>query len=159
MSYNETILNASDNIGIIWGNVSTILKDEEKYLLNCAYFAYNKEWVKRENDLFEGASIKYTQQNHRIHEDSRYFTSCHDLCSILNIKQNEFASPFIFEKDNQTPRINIIGGDDLIVSHKTDMIINIASNAYEKGKEMDNTIDIPIPYIYICKCCWYATYY
>lgn len=149
MSYNETILNASDNIGIIWGNVSTILEDEEKYLLNCAYFAYNKEWVKRENDLFEGASIKYTQQNHRIHEDSRYFTSCHDLCSILNIKQNEFASPFIFEKDNQTTRINIIVGDDLIVSHKTDMIINIASNAYEKGKEMDNTIDIPIPYIYV----------
>lgn len=149
MSYNETILNASDNIGIIWGNVSTILEDDEKYLLNCAYFAYNKEWVKRENDLFEGASIKYTQLNHRIHEDSRYFTNCHDLCSILNIKQNEFASPFIFEKDNQITRINIIVGDDLIVSHKSDMIINIASNAYEKGKEMDQTIDIPIPYIYV----------
>ena len=44
---------------------------------------------------------------------------------------------------------NIIVGDDLIVSHKADMIINIASNAYEKGKEMDNTIDIPIPYIYV----------
>ena len=149
MSYNETILNASDNIGIIWGNVSTILEDDEKYLLNCAYFAYNKEWVKRENDLFEGASIKYTQQNHRIHEDSRYFTSCHDLCSILNIKQNEFASPFIFEKDDQTTRINIIVGDDLIVSHKADMIINIASNRWEKGKEMDDMIDIPIPYIYV----------
>ena len=149
MSYNEILLNASEDIGIIWGNVSTILEDDEKYLLNCAYFAYNKEWVKRENELFEGASIKYTQLNHRIHEDSRYFTSCHDLCSILNIKQNEFASPFIFEKDNQITRINIIVGDDLIVSQNADMIINIASNRWEQGKEMDHTIDLPIPYIYV----------
>lgn len=149
MSYNETLLNESENIGIIWGNVSTIQEDDGKYLLNCAYFAYNKEWVKRENDLFEGASIKYTQLNHRIHEDSRYFTSCPDLCSILNIKQSEFASPFIFEKDNQITRINIIVGDDLIISKNADLIVNIASNAYEKGKEMDDTIDIPIPYIYV----------
>ena len=149
MSYNEKLLNASENIGIIWGNVSTIQETDENYLLNCAYFAYNKEWVKRENDLFEGASIKYTQNNHRIYEDSRYFTSCYDICSLLNIKQSEFASPFIFNKDGVTTRMNIIVGDDLIVSQNADLIVNIASNPYEKNKEMDKEIDLSIPYIYV----------
>ena len=42
MSYNETILNASNNIGIIWGNVSTILENDEKYFNQLVNICYDK---------------------------------------------------------------------------------------------------------------------
>ena len=81
-SFNERILNLSDDIGIIFGNIyyeqiGKIVKgrDGRKARYNAAMFAYNRKWVKHVNNALDGIHIKHLNPDYRVFDDSRYFLS------------------------------------------------------------------------------------
>ena len=152
MSYNEVLLEASDGIGIVWGNVSTldnvVGRDGRPSRLNTAFFAYNKQWVKRENNLFEGEYVKCLNPDYRIFDDSRYFLSGLEIAKKLNIEDKEMTSPFILKKDGKTYKIGLQVCEDVwsgdyqfnpteqYVNHQCDFIINISSSPWTLNKEL-----------------------
>lgn len=151
LSANQKIKEASDEIGIIWGNVSTFDgikgRDGRKARCNTAYFAYNKEWVQRENQLLPGQYIKCLNPDYRIFEDSRYFLSALEYAKKNHLKEEEMTSPFLFKGKRLGLEVceDLWSGDyqfdptSEYKKNKCDMIINISSSPWtlnkEKGRE------------------------
>lgn len=174
IAYNETIKKASKDIGIIWGNVSAIEnihgRDGRQVRCNCAFFAYNQNWVKRENQLFEGKYVKCLNPDYRIFDDSRYFLSALELSKRMNLSDEDLTAPFLFEKENRTYRIGLEICEDLwskdyqfnptsqYVKQNCDMIVNISSSPWTRNKEKGREKQIKhhvqnesrfIPFIYV----------
>lgn len=123
-SYNETIQKASDGIGIIWGNVTQI----DSSLCNCAFFAYNQNWVEKENHVLDGIQIKHRNTDSHIYDESRYFDSLQKLTNYSNAH-----SPFIF--NNQ--RIGCILGENVHQEDigDCDLLIHLTSSYWTQHKE------------------------
>ncbi|MGN1344516.1 MAG: NAD(+) synthase, partial [Traorella sp.] len=172
IEYNEIIKNASEGIGIIWGNVSTLKevcgRDGRNVRCNTAFFAYNKQWVEKENHLFTGRHIKCLNPDYRIFDDSRYFLSALEIAKKLNIDEKQMTSPFIFEKNNQTYRIGLEVCEDLwsgdyqfdptrqYIDNNCDFIVNISSSPWTRNKEIGRNKQILkhaskrfIPFVYV----------
>lgn len=145
--YNEKIKDLSKEVGIIWGNVY----QDEKYLYNAAYFAFDGEWVKHENEFDDGFYVKHLLPNYGIFDDARFFKSGY----------GEF-SPFIF-KDK---KISIQICEDLweegyelsptenMLMQEPDLIVNISSSPWTENKEYQRDAQIEhqyldIPFIYV----------
>jgi NAD+ synthase (glutamine-hydrolysing) len=145
-SYNEKIVALSDDIIVIWGNVNSNLEDYLKgndgrqALFNCAFIAYNKEYLKREN----GSTLPYVKNllpNYRVFDDSRYFVSGHEFSVDL------MFSPFIISLNNQNIRIALEVCEDLWSEHydvnptalwgkkHIDLLVNISSSPWTINKE------------------------
>lgn len=152
LEINEILKEASDGIGIIWGNLGRFEnirgRDGRIARCNCAFFAYDKQWVKKENNLYEGIYVKYLNPDYRVFDDSRYFYSALELANRLNQKENFMTSPFIFEKDGKVTRIGLEICEDLwsgdynfdptseYIKQESDLIINLSSSPWTKNKEL-----------------------
>ena len=172
LSYNEVLKKASEGIGIIWGNVSTFKdilgRDGRHVRCNTAYFAYNNNWVKKENDLFDGRYIKCLNPDYRIFDDSRYFLSALELSKRMKLDDVDFTSPFLFEKDDHTYRIGLEICEDLwsqdyqfdptsqYLNQNVDFIVNISSSPWTRNKEKGREKQILryaqhdfVPFVYV----------
>ena len=172
LSYNEVLKKASEGIGIIWGNVATFKdilgRDGRHVRCNTAYFAYNNNWVKKENNLFDGRYIKCLNPDYRIFDDSRYFLSALELSKRMKLEDVDFTSPFLFEKDDHTYRIGIEICEDLwsqdyqfdptsqYLNQNVDFIINISSSPWTRNKEKGREKQILryaqhdfVPFVYV----------
>lgn len=172
LSYNEVLKKASEGIGIIWGNVSTFKdilgRDGRHVRCNTAYFAYNNNWVKKENNLFDGRYIKCLNPDYRIFDDSRYFLSALELSKRMKLDDVDFTSPFLFEKDDHTYRIGLEICEDLwsqdyqfdptsqYLNQNVDFIVNISSSPWTRNKEKGREKQILryaqhdfVPFVYV----------
>ena len=172
LSYNEVLKKASEGIGIIWGNVATFKdilgRDGRHVRCNTAYFAYNNNWVKKENNLFDGRYIKCLNPDYRIFDDSRYFLSALELSKRMKLDDVDFTSPFLFEKDDHTYRIGLEICEDLwsqdyqldptsqYLNQNVDFIVNISSSPWTRNKEKGREKQILryaqhdfVPFVYV----------
>lgn len=172
LSYNEVLKKASEGIGIIWGNVATFKdilgRDGRHVRCNTAYFAYNNNWVKKENNLFDGRYIKCLNPDYRIFDDSRYFLSALELSKRMKLEDVDFTSPFLFEKDDHTYRIGLEVCEDLwsqdyqfdptsqYLNQNVDFIVNISSSPWTRNKEKGREKQILryaqhdfVPFVYV----------
>lgn len=172
LSYNEVLKKASERIGIIWGNVATFKdilgRDGRHVRCNTAYFAYNNNWVKKENNLFDGRYIKCLNPDYRIFDDSRYFLSALELSKRMKLEDVDFTSPFLFEKDDHTYRIGLEVCEDLwsqdyqfdptsqYLNQNVDFIVNISSSPWTRNKEKGREKQILryaqhdfVPFVYV----------
>lgn len=172
LSYNEVLKKASEGIGIIWGNVATFKdilgRDGRHVRCNTAYFAYNNNWIKKENNLFDGRYIKCLNPDYRIFDDSRYFLSALELSKRMKLEDIDFTSPFLFEKDDHTYRIGLEICEDLwsqdyqfdptsqYLNQNVDFIVNISSSPWTRNKEKGREKQILryaqhdfVPFVYV----------
>lgn len=172
LSYNEVLKKASEGIGIIWGNVATFKdilgRDGRHVRCNTAYFAYNNNWLKKENNLFDGRYIKCLNPDYRIFDDSRYFLSALELSKRMKLEDVDFTSPFLFEKDDHTYRIGLEICEDLwsqdyqfdptsqYLNQNVDFIVNISSSPWTRNKEKGREKQILryaqhdfVPFVYV----------
>ena len=172
LSYNEVLKKASEGIGIIWGNVATFKdilgRDGRHVRCNTAYFAYNNNWVKKENNLFDGRYIKCLNPDYRIFDDSRYFLSALELSKRMKVEEVDVTSPFLFEKDDHTYRIGLEVCEDLwsqdyqfdptsqYLNQNVDFIVNISSSPWTRNKEKGREKQILryaqhdfVPFVYV----------
>ena len=180
-SYNEKIKQLSQNIGIVFGNLYydnieniAIGRDGRKARFNTVLFAYNKQWVKREDNIMCGIHIKHLNPDYRIFDDSRYFLSGLEVSQRLKKTDNHILSPFVFEKDGVIKKIGLqvcedlwsndygIDATEFYANQNTDFIINVSSSPYTLNKELarDKRIlqhanhikEKMIPIIYVNAC-------
>lgn len=152
IEYNEVIKEASEGIGIIWGNIGNFEnikgRDGRKCRCNCAYFAYDKKWVEKENGKYPGLYVKYLNPDYRMFDDSRYFYSALELSRKLKEDENFLTSCFIFEKDGKKMRIGLEVCEDLwsgdynfdptqhYLNQKAELIVNISCSPWTLHKEI-----------------------
>lgn len=153
-SFNEKIKNLSVDIGIIWGNVSIDRidgisrgRDGRPALFNTAFFAYNKQFVKRESGRYDGIYVKHLNPDYRVFDDSRFFLSGLEIMRANNDLHSEMLKPFIFSIHGQTTRISLEICEDLwdddypfkatdeILKGNPDLLINISSSPWTLDKE------------------------
>ncbi|MEA5017163.1 MAG: NAD(+) synthase [Erysipelotrichaceae bacterium] len=177
IDYNDRILELSDNIGIIYGNlvyqeIANVKKGRDGRPLksNGAYFCYQRKWVKKTNDELPGLYIKHLNPDYRIFDDSRYFTSGIDLCLKKDLPINSLIAPFIFNINKAEYRIGIEICEDMwsedypldvtknYLEQGVDMIINISCSPWTIGKETSRDKNIVmhvnnnehfVPFIYV----------
>ncbi|MEI7668096.1 MAG: nitrilase-related carbon-nitrogen hydrolase, partial [Erysipelotrichaceae bacterium] len=176
---NLTIMQWSIDIGIIWGNIysdKTIKNNRDGRFnrFNAAYFAYQGQWVKKENHSYEGVYFKHCLPDYRFFDDSRYFKSGVDLALEKQVTRDTYISPFIFEKNQIKYRIGLEICEDLwskdyvvnptaIYSHlDVDFIVNISSSPWTMNKEIsrqkriqehvDALQNLMVPLIYVNAC-------
>lgn len=150
---NDVVKSWSTDIGIIWGNISHIKnskrnRDGRFNRYNTAFFAYQGEWVTKENDLNNGHYYKHCLPDYRFFDDSRYFKSGYEHALENNILLTDTINPFIFTKNNCTTRIGIeicedlwssdynVDPTDIYVKHHVDFIVNISSSPWTLNKEL-----------------------
>lgn len=180
-AYNDKIKALSDGIGIVFGNLyyDTILevqkgRDGRKTRYNAVLFAYNGEWVKKENNLLDGIHIKHLNPDYRIFDDSRYFLSGIELSQAIYDSKEDLISPFLFTKNDKTYRIGLETCEDMWSSdysvdvtaiyamQHVDFILNVSSSPYTLNKEIsrdkrmkEHAHDLKekmIPFIYVNVC-------
>lgn len=176
---NDLIKSWSKDIGIIWGNISHFdelkgNRDGRYNRYNTAFFAYQGEWVKKENNHLNGHYFKHCLPDYRFFDDSRYFKSGMDYALENHIELKDTINPFIFEKDHQITRIGLEVCEDLwskdynvnptaiYVDHKVDFIINISSSPWTLNKELSREKRIKehvqihgdkmVPLVYVNAC-------
>lgn len=180
-SFNEKIKDLSDGIGIIFGNLYfdelngiKYANDGSKCRFNTALFAYDKNWVKKENEINDGIYLKHFNCDARINSQSRYFLSGYEVSSREFNDPSKLISPFIFNKDGNTYRIGLEVNDDLWNENyplniseiykdmNCDFIVNISSNPWTIDKEEVNDVTVKalnitlnkqsLPVVYV-NCC------
>lgn len=153
-SFNDKIKALSNGIGIIWGNLlyrplDNISKgrDGRPVRFNAAFFAFNNEYVKRENGKHDGVYIKHLNPDYRMFDDSRYFLSGLEIMTNNKSRLSDLLSPFIFEKDEKKYRINLEVCEDLweddypfkatqeLLKHNPDLLVNVSSSPWTLNKE------------------------
>ncbi len=154
-SFNQRIINLSDNIGIIWGNIhidpiDEVIKgrDGRNVRFNAAFFAYNKTLVKRENGKHPGIYIKHLNPDYRMFDDSRYFLSGLELMSANKTLHSQMLAPFVFNRNGVDHRISLQVCEDLwdddyaykvtqeVMKYKPDLLVNISSSPWTLNKEV-----------------------
>ncbi len=179
LNANEVIKSWSTQIGIIWGNIShqegsKPNRDGRFSRFNTAFFAFQGEWVKKENNYLNGHYFKHCLPDYRFFDDSRYFKSGYDFALEHNVSLNDTINPFIFEKDNKVVRIGLEVCEDLwskdyhvdpsaiYINHGVDFIVNISSSPWTINKELSREKrilehvnahkDKMVPFIYVNAC-------
>ena len=142
------------NIGIIWGNIylgniDGINKgrDGRPARYNAAFFAYNKEYVNREDGEYPGLYIKHLNPDYRVFDDSRYFLSGLELMRSNDELLSSMLKPFIFTRNSHKYKISLEVCEDLwdddytfkvtstISSQNPDLLVNISSSPWTLNKE------------------------
>ncbi len=154
-SFNEKIKNLSEGIAIVYGNLyygqllnSKVGRDGRISRFNCAFFAYNKQWVKKQNGLLDGIHIKHLNPDYRIFDDSRYFLSAIEVAIANDMEKHELISPFIWQLNGEICSIGLEVCEDLwsndysvnvseqYVLQDVSFIINVSSSPYTINKEL-----------------------
>ncbi|MDH6366330.1 MULTISPECIES: NAD(+) synthase [unclassified Breznakia] len=154
-SFNERILALSDTIGIIYGNLyhgalEGIEKGRDGRILhcNCAFFAHNQRWVKKENGIMDGMHIKHLNPDYRIFDDSRFYLSGMEVSNYLYKKMDALISPFLFTTKDKTYRIGLEVCEDIwsydysvdptkiLANQDVDFIVNVSASPYTRNKEI-----------------------
>lgn len=149
-SMNQKILEQSEDIIIVWGNIGLSIHDESIKghdgrfgRFNAAYMAYQKQYVLRENGD-STPQVKTLLPNYRIFDDARYFLSSLDLKHKYSLN---FFSPFIVTIKDETYRIGLEVCEDLWsndydvnptlnwVNAGVDLIINVSASPWTLNKE------------------------
>jgi len=176
---NQTIKQWSKDIGIIWGNIysdKTIRNNRDGRFnrFNAAFFAYQGQWVKKENFGYEGVYFKHCLPDYRFFDDSRYFKSGVDLALEKQVTRDTYISPFIFEKDQVKYKIGleicedlwskdyVVNPTEVYARHNVDYIVNISSSPWTLNKEISRHKRIQehveslksqmVPIIYVNAC-------
>ena len=177
INYNDKILELSEDIGIIYGNlvyhaIANVDKGRDGRPLksNGAYFCYNKQWVKKTNDELPGIYIKHLNPDYRIFDDSRYFTSGIDLCLKKDQPIDSLIAPFIFNINKAKYKLGIEICEDMwsedypldvtkkYLDQDVDLIVNISCSPWAIGKETSRDKNIVmhvknserfVPFIYV----------
>ncbi len=153
LNANNIIKSWSQDIGIIWGNVShndasKRNRDGRFNRYNTAFFAYQGQWVKKENQLNNGHYYKHCLPDYRFFDDSRYFKSGYEDAQENKRSLRDTINPFIFTKDSVTYRIGLEVCEDLwskdynvdpteiYINHGVDFIVNISSSPWTLNKEI-----------------------
>ena len=136
LAYNEDIVDCSEDIGIVWGN----LFEEDGRIYDAGYYAYQKE-------------VKYVQpkqclQQHGIFNDGRYLTTQASNCA------------FVYSKDDKQYIIGVVIGDDLysdVVMERMiacDVIIHLECKPWtiENEHQKDERIKTFVQTIYSVNC-------
>ena len=152
LACNEVIKSWSDDIGIIWGNIShdeaaKANRDGRFNRMNSACFAYQKQWVEKTNGSIPGLYHKHCLPDYRFFDDSRIFKSGVDVSLENNLAVDHGIEPFIFTYKNETLRIGLEVCEDLwskdytidptaiYIQKGVDFIINISSSPWTLNKE------------------------
>lgn len=149
-SMNQKILEQSEDIIIVWGNIGLSIHGEPITghdgrfgRFNAAYMAYQKQYVLRENGD-NIPQVKTLLPNYRIFDDARYFLSSLDLKQKHSL---DFFSPFIVTIKDETYRIGLEVCEDLWsqdygvnptlswVNAGVDLIINVSASPWTLNKE------------------------
>ncbi len=159
-SYNEKVLELSQGIGIVFGNVgreylspSHSGKDGRRDRYNMAFFAMDGKWVTRSGDAVPGKYIKALQPNYRMFDDDRYFTSAledHGYHQDLDF-ESAYCAPFVFEIDGESYSMGLEICEDLwsgdysydqtahYVKSGCDFIVNISASPWTSFKDEGRT--------------------
>lgn len=152
LACNEVIKSWSDDIGIIWGNIShdeaaKANRDGRFNRMNSACFAYQKQWVEKTNGSIPGLYHKHCLPDYRFFDDSRIFKSGVDVSLENNLAVDHGIEPFLFTYKNETLRIGLEVCEDLwskdytidpttiYIQKGVDFIINISSSPWTLNKE------------------------
>ena len=154
-SFNDKILALSDDIAIIWGNIYlgqidgvTKGRDGRPVRFNAAFFAYNQQFVQREDREYPGLYIKHLNPDYRVFDDSRYFFSGLELMRAQNETSSSMLKPFIFTRHGTSHKICLEVCEDLwdddyafkatrmITAQNPDLLINISSSPWTLNKEI-----------------------
>lgn len=150
LSYGEDIINASEDICIIFGNIAVDWNKKNtdgrvrKY--NALYVAYNKSLIKPQNSPYPFV-IKTLFPNYREFDDSRYFFSLQNLANEVNTSLEKLISPINININGQNLSLGCILCEDgwsddyafapidiLCQNYNLDMLINISASPYTFGK-------------------------
>lgn len=152
LAANEQIKAWSTGIAVVWGNIAAHPlghrnRDGRFGRLNGAYFAYNQQWVKRENGVLDGLYVKHALPDYRFFDDSRFYKSGIDLSFDLGLDELALVSPFLIEWEGRTWRIGLEVCEDLwsgdypvdptacYAEQGVDFIVNISASPWTLGKE------------------------
>lgn len=152
LACNETIKSWSDDIGIIWGNIShdeqtKTNRDGRFNRMNSAFFAYQMQWVEKENGLNPGLYHKHCLPDYRFFDDSRIFKSGVDVSIENNQTMDHGIEPFIFLYKEERVCIGLEVCEDLwskdyhidptavYIQKGVDFIVNISSSPWTLNKE------------------------
>lgn len=152
---NQLIKSWSDGIGIIWGNIvvdefgqAKINRDGRPIRCNAALFAYNGEYVGRENKFKDGIYVKHCMPDYRFFDDSRYFMSGVEIAGLNQWDIRQFINPFLFEKNGKVFKIGLEVCEDLwskdysidptalYIQQGVDFIVNISASPWTLRKEL-----------------------
>lgn len=153
---NDRIRSWSTGIGVIWGNLDHRTdgknnRDGRFNRTNTAFFAFDGQWVPKENGDSDGRYLKHCLPDYRFFDDSRYFKSGVDLALQTGLDPEALIEPFIFTKGKETVKIGLEVCEDLwssdylvdptavYVRKGVDFIINISTSPWTLGKEASRT--------------------
>lgn len=146
-SFNDKIRLLSEGIGIIWGNLKygfkdLVGRDGRKVRFNACFFAFDKEYVQRENvSDFSGYYIKHLNPDYRFFNDSRYFLSGLEL-ELRHEDISSLRQPFIFKghkigleicEDMWSSNYSVDISQEYL-NDDIDLIVNISASPYTKNK-------------------------
>lgn len=171
-SYNEKIKNASQDIGVIWGNIyydefheQVRGRDGRKLRLNSAFFAYNGNYVTREG-AYDAMYVKCLNPDYRVFDESRYFMSAIELQSY-GMQIEDDLQPFTFKGYRIGLEIceDLWSGDYAVdvtkayVKQNCDYIVNISASLWTRNKELgrkkrikEHAKEMKLPYIVYVNC-------
>lgn len=171
-TFNEKIKALSQDIAIIWGNIYlghldgvTKGRDGRPVRFNAAFFAFNGEWVRREDDEYPGLYIKHLNPDYRMFDDSRYFFSGLELMRSHDEVLSSMLKPFLLTIHSHTYKVSLEVCEDLwdddyafkvtrvISAQQPDLLINISSSPWtlnkEKARERHLSKKAIVPIIYV----------
>ncbi len=169
MDYNQDVLEASQGIAVIWGNVfvDKNKKGEDgrirKY--NAVYLAQNGEWLS--NGAFEGHTFKTLMPKYREFDDERHFYSMLRLANEMGKPLNEFLKPFKVTVRGEEINIGAILCEDMwsddyadnptkiLAENGADVIVNLSCSpwTWRKNNKRHRVIKsllekVSVPFLY-----------
>ncbi len=148
MEANKTILDASEGIVVVWGNifVDPLKKGEDgrerKY--NAVFIAQNKKWIG--NGVFEGRTYKALMPKYREFDDERHFYSLVKEADEKGITIDEALQPFEVEVDGNKIKLGLMLCEDMwsddyninpgkiLVQNGAEILINLSCSPWTYRK-------------------------
>src|ERR1035437_641971 len=130
-AYNEEIINATENITIIWGNIDLDItrrsEDGRIRKYNAAFIAQNKKYVGT------GCVHKTLMPKYREFDDERHFYSARKLAQDASLKIEDIFIPFEITLHGTQKKLGLILCEDMWCD---DYTINPIDLLLKKGAEM-----------------------
>lgn len=127
-SYNDLIIEASENITVIWGNVDI---DTDKAGEDGRIRKFNSAFVAQNGELI-GKFAKTLHPDYREFDDDRHFYSSRKLAQDNHLKPQEYLQPLKVEINGETRMLGITLCEDM---WSNDYSINPVEILAENGAE------------------------
>ena len=178
---NDAIRSWSDGIGIIWGNIVTrpiekanVNRDGRPFRGNAALFAYQGEYVARQDGLNAGVHLKHCMPDYRFFDDSRFFMSGVEVARLNDWNEESMLTPFRLNLNGKQVSIGLEVCEDLwsadyaidptarYIEQGVDLIVNISSSPWTLRKELSRerrmaehvahhgSAMVPLIYVNVC---------